>query len=236
MKKNMKHIAIGGILVSLLLAPVISYGQETNRDATTTREQIKEHAATQREKFEQRREEAEQRIQEHRKELEEKREELREEQQERRERFNELRKERIRAYFERMIRRIESAFERFTGLIERIDSRIEILEENNPNIQTDEATVHLAEAEIKITEGIAFLEEAKVTAEALITAGENDNPRELFNQIRELVKESVDKLREAREDIKNAVRSIKATGGTNEDDDEDDDNATTTATSTTNEI
>jgi len=186
----MKKIIILGIVATLFLSPVVALAEGTSTPRTMGGTSTKNR-------------------------LQDKREELREKFEEKQGKLNELRKERISAFFDRMMKRLSTAFERLSGLVERIESRIAKLEQNNKNIKTQEAKSFLTEAKTKIANGKAFLQSAEVKADNLINTGTSTdpNPRALFQEVKDLVQKATAELRGAHESIKNAVRSIKAQGG-----------------------
>jgi chromosome segregation ATPase len=220
----MKKTLILGFVVSLLLAPVLVSAQVTTTrpnippriKGTTTRPDLpkKDELKT---KLQDRLQERKDVVEERKETLQGKREELKEKFQEKRGEFNELRKERIDAFFNRMMKRISTAFERLSGLVERIESRIAKLEQNNKNIQTQEAKGFLAEAKTKIANGKAFLQSAEDKADDILSTATSTSqtPRAVFGEVKELVNKAVSELRGAHESIKKAVRSLKASGGSN---------------------
>lgn len=189
-----------------------------------------------REKFQKDREDAQIRLDEYKKNFQEKKKELKEKREirkkDRKEHFSEVRKERINAFSDRMVRRIDAAFGRFDTIIKRIKSRIVKLESINKNINTDDADNYLAQADIHIIEGLSSLEKAKTAIQNLIGSGDTDNPQELFKEVKNLIRQSVDKLKIVKEDIKNAIRSIKAQVTPDNEGDLDSDSNTSTSTET----
>tara|TARA_Y100000310_G_scaffold345191_1_gene462533 strand:- start:8397 stop:9242 length:846 start_codon:yes stop_codon:yes gene_type:complete len=150
-----------------------------------------------------------------------KKDELREKAQERKAKLKDRAKERIKGFFARLVRRIDAAFNRLAELIERIESRIAKLEEVNKNIQTDEAKKFLALAKEDLREGKDFLAQVKALADDVVTdesETEDTNPRTKYEEAKKLIRAAIGELHSARENIKNAVRSIKAQVDTNTDD------------------
>lgn len=155
----------------------------------------------------------------------------------RRAKLTEERQARIMAFFKRMFARIEAGFERMSRLVERVESRIVKLEEKNKNIKTTEAKAFLNDARVSISAGLATLSSIEEKAKDIVSG--NDDPKVSFEEVRALLRESTQDLKDAHKSIKNAIRSIKAQPGAT---DNDNNNATstnngtgtTTATTTSN--
>ena len=138
----------------------------------------------------------------------------------------------IRAFFDRMIKRIAVAFNRMDRLVGRLESRIAKLEEVNKNIKTEEAKGFITEAKTHIANGKAILLGLPAIRDTLLAT--TDSHKDVFEKIKEETRKETGELKKAHEAIKNAVRSIKANGGSSSGDNDDNGNtATSTATTTT---
>ncbi|MBC8465238.1 MAG: hypothetical protein H8D63_02615 [Parcubacteria group bacterium] len=155
-------------------------------------------------------EDVENRLGEVRAKVEEKRGEIKENWNDKKEALKENAKNRIDAYIARLIDRIHAAINRLTKLTDRIEERIDILEEegidaSEAQASVDAASDHLAAAE----EYLADVE--TLSADALAT----DTPRESISIIKEAIRAAAEEVRAARADLKEALRYLKSNSSGN---------------------
>ncbi len=133
-----------------------------------------------------------------REEVRERQKEQLEKREERQEELAERTKERIHTFLERTLARFDAAIERLEDVADRIQSRIDKLDERDLDVSVAENL--LAEARLNIGEA----SDAVLTAEIEIeTALNSDNPREALAEIKTF-------FIEAREAIKDAHQSLIA--------------------------
>lgn len=125
--------------------------------------------------------------------------------EERLERLSERAKERIAAYAERIFKRLYTALERMDKIADRIKSRMEKMEEKG--FETGETAALLAKAREQIEAGRNAIDEA---AKLVETALENDNPKDSFKEIRVLIKEAVQSVKDAHKSLIEAIKELRA--------------------------
>lgn len=121
-------------------------------------------------------------------------------------RLAEKRKERIRAFFERLVTRIQAAINRLEKLIGRIESRLSKIEEVDEDIDTAPIRETLDEAKGKLAEASAALSEAKTSLEDILSS---DNPKEMFTDVRDLIKGIKQQLVEVHRLLVHVIGDIK---------------------------
>lgn len=187
----------------IALAPFV-FGQE-NTDETTPAERRAELQA----EFEAKRSNIVTERQEKREELTETREAKIEETQEVREERRALLADRVQNRItnlaENMKNRMLSAIERLTQVSERIETRIEKLDELN--VDTTEASSLLTEAQEALADAEANLGGLAETIEAAITS---ENPRKSWVAVKESFTTTRDLLKEAHQLIRGSVGALKA--------------------------
>ncbi len=190
---------------------------EAMRDkASSTREGIQEKREAMKIKSEERTEAMRDKASSTREGIQEKREAIRE-------KLSEARKSRVKGFITRMIRRVNAAFKRMSGIIERTESRIAKLNEKRPDIDISEALRFIESAKTDVETGKAVLSGINDVRDEIIEI--SDKHRDAYEKLRAIVREAITHLKSARENLKNAVRSIKAQTGSGNDDNEDNDDS-----------
>ena len=129
-------------------------------------------------------------------------------------RLNEARKNIIRNRFRKMMRRLSAALVRLERITNRIESRIEKLEEKNKNMELDNAKTKIETVKQKIDEtGYNLIPQAGEKFEEVV---EGENPKEIFSEVRELIKETKQEIIEIHQLLVDIIRSIKASVKTEE--------------------
>ena len=140
----------------------------------------------------------------------EKRETIRERIQERQAtmaaRLAEQKRERVRTFFGRLTQRFQAAINRLERLITRMESRLAKIEENDEEIETKEIRENLDEAKDKLAEASAALSEAKTSVEDILNG---DNPQEMFQEVRDLLKGIKDELIEVHRILVQVIGEMK---------------------------
>ena len=128
-----------------------------------------------------------------------------ERQEDRTTRLSDLRMGRIRAYAERMLARFRAAIARLNRIADRIESRIEKLQERGLDLGT--AIGFLREGRAAITEAQTALASIPGTVE---TALADNDPRTAFAAVHEAFRSAKESLKNAHAALVNAIRVIKA--------------------------
>lgn len=123
-------------------------------------------------------------------------------------RLAETRKERVRFFFGRLNRRLEAAIDRLEILIERIESRVAIIEEEDEDEDIDTSSI-----KGKLEEAKALLDEARASLAAAESSLENalssDDPMGAFAIIRETIQEIKNDLIEVHRILVHVIGDIK---------------------------
>ena len=135
-------------------------------------------------------------------------EERRAEMEERRSQIQVMLDERVQARIENfangLFRALDAGVLRLENIAERIDSRIEKLEDDGMDM--DAQTELLLGAEIQIDEAEAEIAEARVELEVMLSS---DTPREALEDVRTALSEAKQALREAKQALVETVQSIR---------------------------
>ncbi len=127
---------------------------------------------------------------------------------ERREKIAEAAKERAKAYLAKIVRRLSAAVLRFEKLAERIEARIEKLEDMG--VDMTKAKELLAKAEVEIAEADAAVLALKASIDITISA---DRPGEIFKEVKEKIRLAIEAIKEAHAALVATIREVKAAGG-----------------------
>lgn len=135
-------------------------------------------------------------------------EERRAEMEERRSQIQVTLSERVQARIENfangLFRALDAGVLRLENIAERIDSRIEKLEDDGMDMSTQAEL--LLDAEVEIEEAEAEIAEARVELEVMLSS---DTPREALEDVRVALSEAKQALREAKQALVETVQSIK---------------------------
>lgn len=160
---------------------------------------------TKREDF---RKEMMQKHEELRNEIKDKQEEFKKKTEERKaelkKKIGEERAKRVEEFFERMTDRLTAAIERLDKLADRIESRLDKISESGKNVADLEAKLEKARASITAAQKV--LEDAKVKFTDL---AKSDNPREAFPQVRDLVAQVRQSVKDAHAALVDVIDSVK---------------------------
>lgn len=154
--------------------------------------------------------------QEQREEKKEQREEVREERasksqefrSELKERLSSLRKERIKKWWTKAARRLSQLIDRQNRLADRVETRIERLEDAGKDVSAQRTA--LAAARLKIDASAAALASASAQVDVVIS---DNTPAEAFRKLHELHKGVISKIREAHYALVRVVVSLKGMSG-----------------------
>ncbi len=105
-----------------------------------------------------------------------------------------------------MSERLHAIVDRISRLGERISSRIEKF--SNKGIDTAKAEVFLAESKIKTKQANFKIDKTK---QAIITAIESENPKEAFKNIRSLIEDTINTIRDSHKSIVDSVKELRFT-------------------------
>ena len=217
------HLFIVTSIIALVAFGNIALAEET-RTASTTRNQIKDIRKEQLEKQKEMREETKNRIDTLRDEAKDRRENAstsratttREERKENRvdERMQRQR-EIIKAHFTKMMRRLDAAVLRLEKLAARMDTRIDKL--TAKGVDMTKAKEKMTIARGKIADAKQAIADARTAADALVNS---EKPKELFGDIRKLIKKAEQTVKDAHRALVEALREIKASAGLRDGDDD----------------
>jgi exonuclease VII small subunit len=160
-------------------------------------------ASEARERLQDNREDRQKELQEDRGEKKAEMEEMREK---KRAELTDKRKDRIRAYLERILGRFRAAIARLEKLADRIDSRIEKLEEDR-GINLSDASALVDEAQRNLEAAETALSNISSKAETAI--GEED-PKTAFQKVREVLNEAKENIKSAHRTLVEAIKLVKA--------------------------
>jgi len=121
-------------------------------------------------------------------------------------RLAERRKERIRVFFTRLKRRMQAAINRLERLIARIKSRLSRIEAADEDIDTAPIRETLDGAEDKLASASAALTQAQTSLEDILDA---NDPKEAFTDVRDLIKEIKEQLKETHQILVHVIGDIK---------------------------
>jgi hypothetical protein len=142
-------------------------------------------------------------------------EERRAEMEERRSQIQVMLSERVQVRIENfangLFRALDAGVLRLENIAERIDSRIEKLEDDGMDMSAQAEL--LLNAEVEIDEAETEIAEARVELEAMLSS---DTPREALENVRTALSEAKQALREARQALIETVQSIKRAMGEQE--------------------
>ena len=144
-----------------------------------------------------------------------KQEAAQERQSARQSRLDARRKVRIEAYFTKMIRRLNAAVERLETLSLRIESRIQKFEEREVDVDT--AKNLLLEATNKILVSKLAIGDALDSLPGFLDSG---TPKDAFINVRELVRNTVTKIKDAHQALVQVIVELKGGGDNDEEEDE----------------
>lgn len=136
---------------------------------------------------------------------------LEEKLEDRKNRLGEKKKKRIEAYMTRILKRLQAAVDRLKKLGDRIDTRLEKLEEKG--VDVSKARALLADADLEIESAESDLLSIR---EAIKSVLDGDNPKDLFRDVRTLLKEAQSSVRGAHKALVEAIRAVKASNKTGE--------------------
>ena len=160
------------------------------------------------EKFEAVRAEIKEKREEVRDTIKEKREAFKEESKERvsilKERVSEERAQKIEAFFGSMVRKFEAAISRLRILADRIDSRLDKLEDKGRDITTLRAALDDARNTIETAEDA--LDKAK---EEFTTFASAENPKEYFEKVKLVVQDVASKVKISHKALVDVINSVK---------------------------
>lgn len=161
-----------------------------------------------RQKREEFRKEVVQKHEELRKEIKSKHEEFKQKAQERKDelkkKIGEERARRVEDFFTRMANKLSLAIERLDKLADRIESRLDKISESGKDVSILETK--LENARTSITSAQKALEDAKAKFTEL---AQNDNPKEAFPQVRELISQVSGAVKSAHAALVDVIGSIK---------------------------
>ena len=125
--------------------------------------------------------------------------------------LSEEKAKRIEAFFGTMVRKFEAAISRLNTLVDRIDARLNKLEDGGKEVSVFRASLDTART--KINEVESALDEAKEEYHAF-TSGENlqDN----FVKVKEIISDVAQKVKDAHKALVDVINSIKGVSETNE--------------------
>ena len=156
------------------------------------------------------REEIEQRIEEKRLEIEKKREEIRERIQIKKAtqaaKLQNKNKERVRTYFGKIDMRFTATIDRLETLISRIESRLAMYEQENPDLDLSEIYSQIETAQALLLDAEADISAASANLEAIL---DSEDPKDAFKIIRDTVLEAKDKLVEVHSILVHVIGDIK---------------------------
>lgn len=115
-------------------------------------------------------------------------------------------KVRIRTLYGRIEIRLNAAIERLNRLIERIETRLAIYKNNNPDLDFDSIESDIETAKDLLAQASASLEALKTNLEDVLAS---EDPKQGFAVIRESVKEIKDNLVEAHRLLVHIIGDIK---------------------------
>lgn len=191
--------------------------------ASTTRAELKVRMEAEREKVEARKEEIQKQIEETRANIEARREELKKAAEEKRadikQRLDERRQENIKRFASQMFDRFDAAIARLNTLADRIESRINKLEELGQDVAEYRAL--LDEGRAKIELAIEAQAAAETSVDEIVIS---DDPKSSFEKCRGFTKEVVQALKAAHQALVDVIEAMKATQA-----DDSNDTATTTS-------
>lgn len=121
-------------------------------------------------------------------------------------RLAEVRKQRIRVFFNRLTERIQAAIDRLEKLIARIESRLGKIESAGEEIETASIREELDAAKDKLAEASAALSQAQTSLEDILLA---ENPKEIFIEVRDLVKGIKEQLIEVHRTLVHLIGDIR---------------------------
>lgn len=191
-----------------------------NTEAKEKREALKMEAKTfPKEQLMEKREAVRMEIKEKREDLREtikqKRETFREEAKERvdtlKRKLSEERAKRIEVFFGTMVRKFEAAISRLRTLADRIDSRLDKIEDAGKDVS--EFRVLLDNAKITIETAEDSLDKAKEEFNAL---AKSENPQEYFKKVKEIVSGVAQKIKDAHKALIDVINLIKGTSNVSE--------------------
>lgn len=193
-------------LLALIIASSTANAQTTSPERGARPNAVQERRGEARDRMEDRRENALERRGELRDERQERRATATDE---RRDQRIERQKKNIEAYFERVMKRLDAALNRMTKLGDRVASRIMKLEgERGVNLSDARAKLELARKEI--AGGQAAIIEAKGLIASLLAS---DNPREIFGNVKDIIRKTVESIREAHRALVETLKAAKAASG-----------------------
>lgn len=120
--------------------------------------------------------------------------------------LTDLRKEKIKSYFSKLQRRLLAAIERLEKLIDRIESRLAKIKEENGNVNTTQITTKIAEAKQLLESAKADLQTANDNLDDIL---ESDDPKEAFGVVRSSVKSIKEKLVQVHRILVHFIGDIK---------------------------
>lgn len=121
-------------------------------------------------------------------------------------RFDEFRKQKIASMIESMKRRFAAAIERMRGIADRIETRIDKIEEKNGGELT-EASRYLDEARSHLDDAEEALEDISTTTDILSTGDDASTTGARFGHLRTLLQGVKEHLQLARESLGKALRA-----------------------------
>ena len=226
----LKNISVLLIMFGLIVIPVLALADDTKdnvpvttRAFTDKKMHILNGTGTAQNRLEAMKIKSEERTEAMRDKASSTREGIQEKREAIREKLSEARKSRVKGFITRMIRRVNAAFKRMSGIIERTESRIAKLNEKRPDIDISEALRFIESAKTDVETGKAVLSGINDVRDEIIEI--SDKHRDAYEKLRAIVREAITHLKSARENLKNAVRSIKAQTGSGNDDNEDNDDS-----------
>jgi DNA repair exonuclease SbcCD ATPase subunit len=156
------------------------------------RKEIQERKEERIELFEQKREELQQRIQEHKATSAAK--------------LQVRNQVRAKEYFGRIETRFEATIQRLETLIERIEARLAIYKESDPDLDLTDIQMQIDEAKTLLTQTSADIQ---ATSDSLDDVLDNDNPKDAFSVIRESISEAKTNLIKVHSILVHVIGDIK---------------------------
>jgi hypothetical protein len=116
------------------------------------------------------------------------------------------RKENIRNYFEKINTRFSSTILRLEKLISRIENRLSVYEQQNPDLNLDEINLQIEDAKVFLLEAEADISTATENLEDTL---DSEDPKAMFKIIKDTTMDAKQKLIEAHRILVHVIGDIK---------------------------
>ncbi|HTK03188.1 MAG TPA: CorA family divalent cation transporter [Alphaproteobacteria bacterium] len=122
------------------------------------------------------------------------------------EKVSDLRKQIVTNFFNNMVERLQAAEDRLNKILERIESRVAKIKDQNPSKDLTKINNDIAFVKTKLAETQTKINTLKTDFEKMITS---DSPKESFKNVKEEVQNTKRSLQEIRRELSQIIGEIK---------------------------